>query len=145
MTTQIITPKQSNSQRNGPVTGVRSLKKSDLARFRQLLRQHRDELVEDLRILKESLRAIQEKQQGIGSWNLDFARDSADTESSESIAFQIRRLSDTLSQVSAALVRIENGKFGICVRCGDLIDIERLSAIPFTRRCIACSTNQKQT
>jgi DnaK suppressor protein len=140
-----MNPKQSNSRRNGPVTGVRSLKKSDLARFRQLLRQHRDELVEDLRILKESLRAIQEKQQGIGSWNLDFARDSADTESSESIVFQIRRLSDTLNQVSAALVRIENGKFGICVRCGDLIDIERLGAIPFTRRCIACSTTQKQT
>lgn len=104
-----------------------------------MLETQRDEVSEDLRILNESLRAAQERNQGIGSWNLDFAGDAADTESLEQIAFQIRRLSDTLRQVTGALHRIDQGTFGICMRCGNAIDTERLEAVPFTRRCIDCS------
>lgn len=119
------------------------LRKTDIERFRQLLQVQRDEIAEDLRILRESLRTHQDHQQGLGSWNLDYARDSAETESAENIAVQIRRLSDTLNQVAGALRRIENGTFGICVRCGKTIDIERLEAVPFTRLCIACKSNVK--
>lgn len=120
----------------------RSLGKADLERFKDLLQNQREEMSEDLRDLNESLRSLQERQQGAGSWNLDFARDSADTESSEHLAYQIRRLSDTLTQVVGALGRIDQGTFGICVRCGNAIDKERLEAIPFTRRCIECSRSR---
>ncbi|GJQ20859.1 MAG: RNA polymerase-binding protein DksA [Bacteroidia bacterium] len=138
MTLRTITRNNSASRRAPKGT---SLRKTDIERFRQLLQVQRDDITEDLRILKESLRSLQDHQQGIGAWNLDFARDSADTESAENIAVQIRRLSDTLNQIAGALRRIENGTFGICVRCGKIIDIERLEAVPFTRRCIACKSN----
>ncbi|MEP0822935.1 MAG: TraR/DksA C4-type zinc finger protein [Ignavibacterium sp.] len=140
MTLRAMTRNNSASRRAPRGTGLR---KTDIERFRQILQVQRDEIGEDLRILRESLRTLQDHQEGIGSWNLDFVRDSADTESAENIAAQIRRLSDTLNQVAGALRRIENGTFGICVRCGKPIDIERLEAVPFTRRCIACKSNMR--
>ena len=40
--------------------------------------------------------------------------------------------------VDEALARIEDGTFGICVRCGEPIAAERLEALPWAARCIDC-------
>ncbi len=45
----------------------------------------------------------------------------------------------TLEQVNEALGRLEVGKFGLCVECGEAIARPRLQAIPYTRHCIACA------
>jgi RNA polymerase-binding protein DksA len=42
----------------------------------------------------------------------------------------------TLSEIDAALQRIEDGTYGICENCGKPIGAERLAAIPWTRLCI---------
>jgi DnaK suppressor protein len=41
-------------------------------------------------------------------------------------------------QVTAALARIEAGTYGTCVRCGAVIPLERLEAMPAAELCIAC-------
>ena len=41
-----------------------------------------------------------------------------------------------LVQVNAALRRIEEGEYGSCIGCGELIDEKRLNAVPFTAYCI---------
>ncbi len=41
-----------------------------------------------------------------------------------------------LAQVNAALWRIEEGEYGSCIECGELIDEKRLNAVPFTAYCI---------
>jgi DnaK suppressor protein len=43
-----------------------------------------------------------------------------------------------LSQVEAALGRIEAGTYGQCIDCGMEIPAERLHAAPAASRCIAC-------
>jgi DnaK suppressor protein len=40
-----------------------------------------------------------------------------------------------IEEIRAALVRIENGTYGICLDCGRRIDAARLDAIPWTRYC----------
>jgi DnaK suppressor protein len=45
----------------------------------------------------------------------------------------------TLELVNEALDRLEQGKFGSCVECGDGISKSRLQAIPYTRHCINCA------
>lgn len=42
----------------------------------------------------------------------------------------------TLEEIDAALIRIEDGTYGVCEICGKPIGAERLSAIPWTRYCI---------
>lgn len=44
-----------------------------------------------------------------------------------------------IKQIQAALVRIEEGTFGICVACGEDISDERLETIPHAARCRHCA------
>lgn len=44
-----------------------------------------------------------------------------------------------LRAIDAALGRIEDGSYGICVRCGDDIAPERLEAVPTAPLCRSCA------
>ncbi|WP_395834431.1 TraR/DksA family transcriptional regulator [Archangium violaceum] len=44
-----------------------------------------------------------------------------------------------LKDIDDALVRIAQGHFGHCARCGGAIGRHRLRAIPEARHCMACS------
>ena len=48
------------------------------------------------------------------------------------------RESHMLRNVRGALRRMEEGTFGICVRCEEDINPKRLSAVPWTPFCIQC-------
>ncbi len=43
-----------------------------------------------------------------------------------------------LAQVEAALVRLHDGRFGTCLRCGNPIAEARLEALPWAAYCIGC-------
>lgn len=115
------------------------LTSKDLARFRSLLLEYREEILEDLKSERETLRSSGPVEQSLGPW------DTVGTESSENAAIQIRRLSATLEQLTAALSRLEQGSYGNCTRCGMRIEKERLEAIPYTRRCMDCKTAVEAT
>jgi RNA polymerase-binding transcription factor DksA len=44
-----------------------------------------------------------------------------------------------IRMIKAALVRIEEGEFGICTKCGTDISPERLEVLPYTPFCHACA------
>jgi len=46
--------------------------------------------------------------------------------------------SDELRQVVAALRRVDEGTYGLCLDCGEPIDERRLAALPATPFCTAC-------
>jgi len=43
-----------------------------------------------------------------------------------------------LRQVRAALSRIADGTFGVCLDCENDISMKRLAAVPWTPSCLAC-------
>ncbi|PZM90838.1 MAG: conjugal transfer protein TraR [Actinobacteria bacterium] len=43
-----------------------------------------------------------------------------------------------LTQIKEALQRIEEGRFGICERCGGEIPRERLEILPHAKYCVPC-------
>ena len=43
-----------------------------------------------------------------------------------------------LAAVEAALVRLDDGTYGACLRCGRPIAPERLDALPWAAHCIDC-------
>ncbi|WP_319519135.1 TraR/DksA C4-type zinc finger protein [uncultured Martelella sp.] len=49
--------------------------------------------------------------------------------------------SDELKAIDAALQRITDGTFGICVKCGGEIAAERLEAVPYTPFCKGCAAS----
>jgi DnaK suppressor protein len=48
------------------------------------------------------------------------------------------RESQMVADIDQALLRIEEGTYGICVRCGKTIDERRLAAVPTARYDAAC-------
>lgn len=51
-----------------------------------------------------------------------------------------RRDIDEIVSVEAALHRLENGSYGICMQCGEPIAAQRLLAQPAALRCAACQS-----
>ena len=50
------------------------------------------------------------------------------------------RATQQLALVDAAIDRLENGPFGVCVRCGEPIAVGRLEALPWAAHCIGCQS-----
>lgn len=44
-----------------------------------------------------------------------------------------------IKMIQAALARIREGTFGVCVACGEPISSERLDVLPHTPRCKDCA------
>jgi DnaK suppressor protein len=49
----------------------------------------------------------------------------------------------TLFHIERALSKMEEGKYGECESCGDLIEAKRLKARPFACLCIICQEEQE--
>lgn len=49
-----------------------------------------------------------------------------------------RNLENRLKDINLALKKMKIGKYGICEKCGNLIDIERLKVYPEARQCSRC-------
>ncbi len=65
----------------------------------------------------------------------DFAESSSDSFTSEVIA---KQQSDELKEIENALKSIENGTYGICEMCDEMIPLGRLKAKPFAKYCTIC-------
>ncbi|MEL6152540.1 MAG: TraR/DksA C4-type zinc finger protein, partial [Bacteroidota bacterium] len=63
--------------------------------------------------------------------------DGADTTEKESLSQLAGRQRKFIEQLEAALIRIKNGTYGVCIVTGQLIDKERLKAVPHTRHSLA--------
>lgn len=48
---------------------------------------------------------------------------------------------ETCRAARRALVRLQNGEFGRCADCGAEISSQRLTAIPWTERCVQCQAS----
>jgi RNA polymerase-binding transcription factor len=50
-----------------------------------------------------------------------------------------RHLERLLTQIEAAVRRIEEGVYGVCERCGQAIHPERLQVLPYVTTCVSCA------
>ena len=49
-----------------------------------------------------------------------------------------------LKGIENALQRVDSDDFGYCEECGEDISIKRLLAVPLTRMCINCQSNEER-
>lgn len=68
----------------------------------------------------------------------DQAIDLEDDEVLEGLGAAARKEIDLLKQ---AIRRIEDGSYGICLKCGDPISRERLEAVLYTPLCRTCANS----
>ena len=105
---------------------------SKLEHFKQLL----------LTELRRHAQHVSEDQAAALDAASDDAKESADLALRDVIEEMALRLGDQESQMVAdidqALLRIEEGSYGICARCGRPIDERRLEALPTARYDADC-------
>jgi RNA polymerase-binding protein DksA len=71
----------------------------------------------------------------------DIASDDIDRKMIEAIGVQdLKRL----KLIDSALTRIQQGKYGLCMKCGKRIPQDRLEAIPYALMCIECKTAEER-
>jgi DnaK suppressor protein len=76
--------------------------------------------------------------------NVPDPNDRATLESGRSFELRIRdRERKLLTKIDEAIVRIDEGSYGICEDCGEEIGLKRLEARPVTTLCIDCKTIQE--
>lgn len=67
----------------------------------------------------------------------DVASDAIDRQLLASLSSQN---AERLEQINGALLRIRQGRYGICSKCGKDIPAERLKALPYAVLCVRCAS-----
>ena len=114
------------------------LSDNDLQRFNSLL----------LKLKAELLKAGETGQQAEEVVELDQTRvgrlSRMDAMQAQAMSLETgRRRRMHILAINSALARIENGDYGDCYDCGEIINPRRLEADPATRLCINCAEAQE--
>jgi RNA polymerase-binding transcription factor DksA len=116
--------------------------KAEAAKARDALLAIQDDTAERRRRLDADLRSVLDA-------STDVATDDEHDPEGPTIAYERSRLSaliaqadEQLAEVQAALVRLAEGSYGQCERCGEQIAAERLEALPATRTCRDCAARR---
>ena len=102
--------------------------KTEVNKYREILEKKHSELAQVLR-----------NREGIAIEKSPDALDEVQHAAERELAIRnLDRESSLFRNVRAALQRLEEGSFGICLHCEEEISPKRLAAVPWTPYCIQC-------
>ena len=107
-------------------------------------------LQEERRQVTERLAGLSDDYDEVVAATLDANQDDEHDPEGATIAFErsqvgalIEQAREHLSEVDAAVARLEAGTYGVCERCGRPTAPERLEARPTARLCIDCASARR--
>ncbi len=113
--------------------------RKDLEMFRKLIQEQQQETREEFDILSQNiLDTSGEFEADNQTYSLHTAEQGTDAIEREKTFLHAQRTSDYLKKLEESLERIDRGTYGICVICGNLIEKERLQAVPITQKHVDC-------
>jgi len=95
------------------------------------------------RLIRE-IQAETEKQNMYSEVNPDHSDLAEKSLQQDITAGRLRYLKRKLNQVEAALKRLGEGTYGICSKCGNPIDPDRMRAMPQATLCVQCKKRQER-
>ncbi len=115
-----------------------ALKKKDLTRFAEKLREEKE------RVLSHTTK-VKVEDLALSTDDLADEVDLASSELSQNMSLRIKeRERMLLVKIEQALAKIEAGTFGICESCEEPIEPKRLEARPVAELCIGCKEAQER-
>lgn len=103
----------------------------NIGAIRTRLETRRAELGAKIVEIREDLR---------GKADPNFSEQATEAEADEVLEGLENNALAEIAQIEAALGRIEQGVYGQCAGCEELIDEKRLEALPYAAQCIACAS-----
>ena len=113
-------------------------RKKFLTDLRQNLLEMKNKLVTEI---DSELKAEREGNKDEGMDTYDLASEERDREINFILSDRERV---KIKQIDDALVRLEDGSYGVCKSCGLEVAEERLEAMPFTRLCRDCQQDMER-
>ncbi len=120
--------------------------KTKLAKFRKSIEEKMGNVSEDVDTIREGLGTASNKQGGVtpdSIYSLHMADAGTDSHEQEKNFMLMNRGSDYFKNLEIALERIDEGTFGICKICDDLIPEERMMEVPNATKCVGCKEKGK--
>ena len=108
----------------------------DLARIADELRTRRDELAAELGVVT----AVERDPDASVSFGKRVGDGTTEAVERLNRVGTARELGAILQDVERAIVKLEDGTYGICDRCGRLIPEARLEARPWSVLCVDCAS-----
>jgi len=113
------------------------LKPKDIQEIRELLLSMKKDILADL---DERIKTSDVSEQRV----IGDIFDDADLEQSREFNLLLNtREKQKLKQIEQALLKMENGEYGICENCEEDIPVGRLKAMPFASMCVKCKSQQE--
>ena len=99
-------------------------------------------LREELLAKKQELNARLERitvnlQRGYNADSKEMAKELEDSEVVDALGNEARL---EIAKISAAITRLDNGRYGICSGCSEPIETERIKVYPYADECFECAT-----
>lgn len=69
----------------------------------------------------------------------DSEEQAIEAEDDEALLAQDQMIMSKIGAVRAAIRRVDDGSYGLCITCGEAISAARLTAIPEAAQCILCA------
>lgn len=120
--------------------------KKKLAIFRQGIEKKLMDVQEDIGDIKDNLDQDNDGRSNLAQdsvYSVHMADAGTDSYEREKGFHFMNRESDYYRHLTKALDRIEDGSFGICTICGELIPEERMVEVPNATKCVKCKENEK--
>ena len=122
--------------------GEKPWTKSDLAEVRAELHLERDRLLSEVSSAEEDMATLlRDGGDGAGNDQADIGSSALERDAEMSLANNTREM---LFQVDRALVRLDDGSYGVCESCGNPIGKRRLMAFPRATLCMTCKQRQER-
>jgi DnaK suppressor protein len=115
----------------------KTMNNSEIQRLQRWLQIHREAALTSLDRLADETRTVD------SNYPQDVADRCVTSLSKESLFQQANERRRVVRMIEAALARIQRGAFGVCIECGDEIDLRRLEAVPWTPYCLRCQLGRE--
>ncbi len=123
-----------------PQTKQKRYSSEELQAFEAVIITKLDKANKELGVMLGSLSGKKENSTDTNTKPLEDSAEVAEKESLSQLAARQRKF---IAELEAALVRIKNGTYGVCIVTGELIDKERLKVVPHTRHSLAAKLSKK--
>jgi DnaK suppressor protein len=117
------------------------MNKAELTEYKTQLLHLRARLRGDVSTLADAaLRSTRSEASGdLSSMPIHMADIGSDNYEQEFTLSLMEHDEDILGNVEAALERIDDGVYGVCVECDTKIPKQRLNVLPYTPHCVKCA------
>ena len=113
---------------------------AELKEFKTIIVAKRNKVIEDLEESKKRADDARNNNSVNAIYSSHMADASSDQQEMEKSYYWMDRENKFLQYLNRALEMIEEGSFGMCKKCGELINKERLEEVPHTSKCFKCKS-----